>query len=192
MDHQRVRRSETVLDATTAAVRGTVPLGGEAGNVYYDATTANMLVDVQIRNELAVIDTNTNTVIRRVPLPGCDHNHGLNLDVANRIAFVACDGNATLLTVGLNTWRILGHHPVGRDPDVLAYDTAAHRLYVAAESGWLTTVDVHNRQTSVAGSNHLANGAHVVAVDPTTHRSYYPIASHSGGRPALLVLEPTQ
>ena len=183
--------SETILDATTAAVRGTVPLGGEAGNVYYDATSGNMLVDVQTRNELAAIDTTTNTITRRLALPGCDHDHGLNLDSADRLAFVACDGNATLLTVDLNTWQILDHQRVGQDPDVLAYDAYAHRLYVACESGWLTTVDVHNRRTTVTGSGHLADGAHVVAVDPTTHRSYYPIPSGPNGRPAMLVLEPT-
>ena len=184
--------SETILDAKTANVRATITLGGEAGNVYYDATTGNMLVDVQTRNELAVIDTTTDTITRRVALPDCDHDHGLTIDTADRLALVACDANATLLTLDLTTWQILDQHPVGQDPDVLAYDSDAHRLYVAAESGWLTTVDVHNRQTIISGSSHLADGAHVVAVDPTTHRSYYPIPSGSDGRPALLVLEPTR
>jgi DNA-binding beta-propeller fold protein YncE len=169
-----------------------VPLGGEAGNVSYDPTTATVLVDVQTRNEVAVIDTTTNTVTRRIPLPGCDHDHGLNLDTTDRLAFIACDANATLLVLDLTTWQVIDRHPVGQDPDVLAYDPDAHRLYVACESGWLTTLDVHNRQTTVTGSAHLADGAHVVAVDPTTHRSYYPIPSGTGRHPTLLVLEPTR
>ena len=183
--------SETILDAATGAVRGTVRLGGDAGNVHYDTGTANMLVDVQTRNELAVIDTETNTITRRRALPGCDHDHGLSLDSGSRLAFVACDGNATLLTVDLNSWQIVDHHRVGQDPDVLAYDAGAQRLYVAAESGWLTILDLHDRQLRITGSDHLADGAHVVAVDPTTHRSYYPIPAGTGGHPALLVLEPT-
>src|SRR5437016_5433916 len=130
--------SETVIDADTGQVRGTVDLGGEAGNVYYDPTARQMLVDVQTRNELAVIDPTTLTVVRRVPLPGCDHDHGLSIDPAHRLAFVACDGNASLLSVDLNTWQILDTVRVGDDPDVLAYDpgAGAGRLYVAAESGW--------------------------------------------------------
>jgi DNA-binding beta-propeller fold protein YncE len=48
--------SETVVDAATGAVKATVDLGGDAGNVAYDATADRMLVDVQGRNELAVID----------------------------------------------------------------------------------------------------------------------------------------
>ena len=74
---------------------------------------------------------------------------------------------------------------------MLAYDSAAHRLYVAAESGKLTTLDLRGHDVAVSGSGHLADNAHVVAVDPTTHRSYYPVAAGTGGRPALLEREPS-
>lgn len=182
--------SETIVDAGTGAARGTVRLGGKAGNVAYDPTTRHMLVDVQPRNQLAVIDPATLHITRRVPLPGCDHDHGLILAPADRLAFVACDGNARLLTVDLTTWHITDDHQVGQDPDVLAYDTAARRLYIAAESGWVTTGDNRNRHLTVTGRAHLADGAHVVAVDATTHRSYYPVPHGSGARPALLVYRP--
>lgn len=59
--------SETVIDADTNQIRGTVQLGGEAGNVYYDPIAKQTLVDVQTRNELAVIDTATMAITRRVP-----------------------------------------------------------------------------------------------------------------------------
>lgn len=180
--------SETVIDATTGAVRGTVALGGSAGNVVYDATADNMLVDVQGSNDLAAVDPATRAITHRLPLPGCDHDHGLAVDSVRRLAFIACDGNATLLTVDLDTWRVTGTVAVGQAPDVLAYDQQAHRLYVAAESGTVTVLDQQNRTVTPAGSGHLADGAHVVAVDPTTHHSYFPIPSAADGRPALLEL----
>lgn len=183
--------SETILDAATGAPRGTVDVGGEAGNVGYDPTTRQMLVAVQGLNVLAVINPDTATVTRRIPLPGCDHDHGLAIDDTDRLAFIACDGNAVLLTLDLTTGQVLDQHPVGQNPDVLAYDPGNHRLYVAAETGWLTTLDVHNHHTTITGSNHLADGAHVVAVDPTTHRSYYPIPHAPDGHPALLAFDPT-
>jgi DNA-binding beta-propeller fold protein YncE len=163
-----------------------VPLGGEAGNVADDPTSRQMLVDVHSRNELAVIDPATLAVTRRMPLPGCDHDHGLALDPAHRLAFVACDANATLLSVDLDTWQILDIQRVGDDPDVLAYDPTAGRLYVAAESGWLTILDQHDRRLTIADRAHLADNAHVVAVDPATHRSYYPVPHGPDGRPALM------
>src|SRR5262249_27791511 len=159
------------------------------GNVYYNPTGRQMLVDVQTRNELAVIDTATMAITRRVPLPGCDHDHGLALDPPHQLAFVPCDGNATLLTVDLTTHPALDTQRVGDDPDVLAYDPAAGRLYVAAESGCLTVLDQHDRRLTIAGRAYLADGAHVVAVDPTTHRSYYPIPRATGSNPALLTFD---
>jgi DNA-binding beta-propeller fold protein YncE len=182
--------TETILDADTAVVRGTVDLGGEVGNVYYDQTTATMLVDVQGANVLAVIDPATLTVVRRLALPGCDHDHGLAIDATHRLAFVACDGNATLLTVDLTSWQVTGEDQVGQDPDVLAFDSGSGRLYVAAESGWVSILAEHDRHLTVAGRGYLADGAHVVAVDPGTHRSYFPIASGSGGKPVLLIFDP--
>ncbi|MGD3111155.1 hypothetical protein [Streptomyces sp. YGL11-2] len=179
--------SETVVDAATGAPRGTVDLGGEAGNVGYDPTTRQMLVDVQTRNELAVIDPTTLHITRRVPLPGCDHDHGLIIAPTDRLAFIACAGNARLLTVDLTTCHIAGTDQVGDDPDVLAYDPAARHLFVASESGWVTTADNHDRHLTITGRAHLTDGAHVVAVDPTTHLSYYPVPHDAGGHSALLV-----
>jgi len=183
--------SETVIDAGTAAVRGTVDLGGEVGNVAYDPATDRMLVAVQGRGDLAVIDPATLAVTTRIGLPGCDHPHGLSLDPAAGAAFVACDGNATLVSVDIGSGRVTGSNPVGDGPDVLAYDLGAHRLYVAAESGEVSVLDEQDGKLRVVGSDHLADGAHVVALDPATHHSYYPIPAGSSGRPALLERAPT-
>jgi DNA-binding beta-propeller fold protein YncE len=182
--------TETVIDATTGVVRGTVALGGEVGNVAYDPTQDRMLVAVQGRNDVAVIDPGTLAITHRVPLPGCAHDHGLAVDPAGRLAFIACDANATLLTLDLSTGQITGTNTVGDQPDVLAYDPSAHRLYVAAESGWVSVLDLRNHQLSVSGSDHLADDAHVVAVDPGTHHSYYPVSVGANGHPALLEFAP--
>jgi DNA-binding beta-propeller fold protein YncE len=178
--------TETVVDAATMQPRGDIEVGGQVGNVGYDQDSDRMLVAVGARNDLAVIDPAAMTVVQRVALPGCDHPHGLSVGGPDRLVFVACESNATLVTVDQTHWNILGTNPVGEDPDVLAYDSAAHRLYVAAESGTVKTLDLHDRTLAVSGSGHLADNAHVVAVDPNTHRSYYPVPSGSNGHPALL------
>jgi hypothetical protein len=51
---------------------------------------ARALVEVQTRNEVAVINPRTNRVIRHVALPGCEHNRGLLVDAPRRLAFLAC------------------------------------------------------------------------------------------------------
>src|SRR5438552_1453483 len=66
---------ETVLNALGHRLTS-VALGGEAGNVQYDPVSHRILVDVQTRNELAVIDPHSERVVRRVGLSasGCQHD----------------------------------------------------------------------------------------------------------------------
>jgi DNA-binding beta-propeller fold protein YncE len=179
---------ETVLDAATGRSVATVPLGGEAGNVRYDATGDRVLVDVQSHNEIAVIEPHTRTITDLVPVPGCDHDHGLL--IADGRAFVACDGNDTLVVLRLPELTEIGRHEVGDRPDVLAVDPDRLLLYVAAESGDVTTVDLRPAGGEVTGRGHLADNAHVVAVDATTGRAYFPVPDTGAGHPGLLVTEP--
>ncbi|MEU0505113.1 YncE family protein [Nocardia sp. NPDC005998] len=183
--------TETVIDAETGTVRGTVPLGGEVGNVVYDSDTDRMVVAVQGRADLAVIDPQPLTVIDRIPVPGCAGPHGQALDAADRLMFVGCEDNAHLVTVDLTHRTVIDANSVGRTPDVLVYDDSAHRLYVAAESGWVSIFDQRAQHTIAIASDHLAEGAHTVAVDPDTHHSFFPLPKGQGGGPVLLEFEPS-
>ena len=124
-----------------------------------------------------------------MPLPGCSDDHSLTIDSPARLAFVACDINDVLLTVDMTTWRVTGTANVGVEPDVLAFDGRAGRLYVASESGWVTVLQLAGRRMHVIYSRYLADDAHVVAVDQATGRSYFPVLRASGGHPAVLVCE---
>ncbi|WP_240163224.1 hypothetical protein [Mycolicibacterium sphagni] len=107
------RGTETVIDAGSAAARGTVDLGGEVGNVGYDPAIDRMLVAVQGRGDLAVIDPATPAQGRRLWAATATPSW------CRSTSPPAASPAAT---------------PSG-GPDVLAYDPGAHRLYVAAESG---------------------------------------------------------
>ena len=185
--------SETVVDAGTGRVVGTVPLGGDAGNVAFDPAGGSggdgsgaVLVDVQSKNQLLTIDPASRTVLRRTALPGCDHDHGLAVLPTRRLAFVACDGHAALLVLDLTDDTVTQHLQVGRDPDVLAVDPVRTVLLVSAESGFVSGVGAGGRRVRLLGRGPLADGAHVVAVDPGTGQAYWPLADVDG-HPELLV-----
>ncbi|HET7486909.1 MAG TPA: YncE family protein [Acidimicrobiales bacterium] len=182
--------AETVIDARTGARVGTVALGGEAGNVAVDPTANRILVGVQTRREIATIDPATLAVVHRTLLPGCDNDHGLLIDPLHRLAFVACDGNDRMLVVDLASGRTTATFSVGKGPDVLALDQGLGRLYVAAESGTVSVFSVAEGSVRFRSRRHLAKNAHSVAVDPTTHRVFFPLQSQRG-RPVLRVMAPT-
>jgi DNA-binding beta-propeller fold protein YncE len=180
---------ETVLDAAGNRI-ATIPLGGSAGNVQYDAGSGEVMVDVQTRDEVAVIDPKTNRIVRRVHVPGCVDDHGLYIDSPRRLAFVTCDGNATLLTLDLRSMVFTGVFGVGGSPDVLAFDSSLRRLYVAAESGTVAVFAETARSARRLGLSFLADEAHTVAVDSRTHLVYFPLQSGSTGGPQLLIMKP--
>lgn len=181
---------ETVIDATGKRL-ATIALGGAAGNVQYDPRSGRVLVDVQSRNELVAIDPRSNRVVRRILLAGCAHDHGLLIDAARRLAFVACDQNAVLLTIDLRTMRVIGSAVVGGSPDVLAFDSSLRRLYVSAESGVVAVFDETVHGLRKVGQAFLAPEAHTVAVDPRTHLVYFPLEHGASGRPSLLIETPS-
>jgi DNA-binding beta-propeller fold protein YncE len=182
---------ETVITAVGRRI-ATIPLGGEAGNVQYDAGSKRILVAVQTRNDLAVIDPRSNRIVRRVPLAGCAGDHSLYVDAPHRLAFVACTENATLLTLDLRTMTVTGVFGVGASPDVLAFDSGLRRLYVSAESGQVAVFAETTHSARRLGLSFLAPRAHTVAVDPRTHLVYFPLESGTTGTgsPELLVMRP--
>jgi DNA-binding beta-propeller fold protein YncE len=182
---------ETVVDARGQRI-ATISLGGDAGNVQYDSGSRHILVDVQTRGDIAIIDPRSNRIIRRVALEGCANPHGLFVDSSRRLAFVACDANARLLTLDLRSMKITGSNSVGDTPDVLAFDSSLHRLYVSAESGVVAVFAERAHSLTKLGQAMLAPHAHTVAVDSRTHLVYFPLESGSSGKPQLLIMAPTR
>ncbi len=183
--------TETVIDADSGMIRATIPLGGEVGNVVYDPPTDRMVVAVQGRNDLAVIDPVSFAVTERIPTPGCEHPHGQALDIADQVMFVGCENNANMVTVDLANQLVIDQHGVGETPDVLAFDPGSNRVYVAAESGWISIFDQDHGRLTERGSAYLTDGAHSLALDPTTHHTFIPIPKDHNGSPTLREYAPT-
>ncbi len=169
-----------VIDATTNTVVAQIELGGEAGNTQYDAGSRCVMVAVQTANELAVIDPATLTIVRRITLDSAvRYPHGFYIDAPHRLAFISGQESGTLGVLDLQTLQLRQVLPVGSDPDVLAFDPALGRLYVAAESG-IVAVFEEREGALVQLGWYRAPKAHSVAVDPVTHRVYLPLANVNG------------
>jgi DNA-binding beta-propeller fold protein YncE len=180
--------TDTVIDTRSERRVATIQLGGQAGNSQYDRGSGRVYVDVQTENRLKAINPATDRIVASYPLPGCQHDHGLLIDSRARLAFVACDHNARLLTFDLRTHRVLASHRLGKYPDVLKFDRGLQRLYVAAESGVVSVFALRGRQLHLLGRAHLAYEAHSVAVD-SQHRVYFPLQDIDG-HPLLRIMRP--
>lgn len=178
--------ADVVIDARTNTRRSVIALGGEAGNTHYDSVSHCILVAVQTRNQLVAIDPVTERIVQRYDLPGSDHPHGFVLDAPGRLAFVTSEESGVLQVVDLRTMRVVATHRVGDEPDVVAWDPAWRRLYVASESGAVNAFVMSGATLRSLGAVQLPH-AHTVSVDPRTHRVYLALQD-LGGRPVLRIL----
>ena len=180
--------SETVVDVRSNARAAKIPLGGEVGNTQYDPASGHIFVNVQSRRQLVEIDPATDAVVARMDLPGAAGNHGLLIDPRHRLAFIACEDNGRLLVLDLATRRVTASFAVGRNPDVLALDPGRDWLYVAGEAGIVSIFRIQPGGAIRLGEGLLGPNAHVVAVDPLSHRSYFPLANLQGAT-ALRIMQ---
>jgi DNA-binding beta-propeller fold protein YncE len=180
--------ADAVIDATNNALVTSIPLGGGAGNTVYDPGSGHILVAVHEKNELVAIDPATAKIIGRYPLPGIQAPHGIALDAANRLAFVAGEENHKLAVVDLATMKVSAVHEVGEDPDVLAFDNSLKQLYVSAESGHVTVFRENGKSLNLRGMLFMPH-AHTVSVDSETHLVYFPL-ENLDGHPVLRIMVP--
>lgn len=170
-----------------------VELGDETGNVVFDETRAWFWITVVTgsENELVAVAASTHTVQTRIALDGCSGAHGLRLHPDASSAFIACEGNNKLARVALSAPYALTTHAVGNGPDVLALDVGLGRLYVAAESGNLSVFDMNQEGLVLVSEQDVGAHAHSVAVDPSTHRVFFPLMRGAEGTPVLRIMRPT-
>jgi DNA-binding beta-propeller fold protein YncE len=182
--------ADAVIDATTNSLVATIPLDGGAGNTVYDSGSGHILVAVHEKNELVAIDPASAKIVGHYPVAGIESPHGISLDVSARLAFVAGEENNKLAVVDLTNMKVLATYPVGKDPDVLAFDSGLKQLYVSAESGNVTVFREDGKTLVKVGSLSMPH-AHTVSVDSDTHLVYFPLQNIEG-HPLLRIMEPSK
>ncbi|MFO0748905.1 MAG: hypothetical protein U1F43_25050 [Myxococcota bacterium] len=178
-----------------AGVRKQVALGAETGNVVFDAPRGWFWITV-VRahppDALIAVDPLSAKIMTTIDLPGCDGAHGLRIHPDGGSALVACEGNDRLVRVALDGDHALTTSATGRGADVLSIDPDLGWIYVAAESGDLTVFDIAAPGLTLVGHDHPGANAHTVAVDPTTHRVYFPLPKGAAGKPVLRIMRPSE
>jgi DNA-binding beta-propeller fold protein YncE len=182
-----------IADSGTG-VRVQVSLGTETGNVVFDPTRNVFWISVVGKSppdQLVLIDPVQKKATTKIDLPGCDGAHGLRIHPDAKSAFVACEGNNKLARVDLDGSHAVVTAATGDGPDVLSIDAGLGSLYVAAESGDMIMVDIRQPGLVVKGREHPGDHAHSVAVDPATHRIFFPLMAGGQGTPVLRIMLPS-
>jgi YVTN family beta-propeller protein len=165
----------TVIDPKSAKVFATVPVGGSL-EFAVSHGRGRLYVNVEDRNEVAVIDTRTRKVVSRFPLQGCDGPTGIAYDPASREILSACGGNAVAI-VSAPDGRAIAKLPIGKGADGAVFDEKRGvALVPGGRDGNLTIIKL-GIHPAVVGQVRTAVSARTIALDPSTGRAYLPSAT---------------
>jgi len=168
--------SASVIDSAANTVVRTIALGGGPEFAASDGA-GRVFVNIEDKNELAVIDMEALKVIARWALPGCDGPTGLALDAAHHRSFSVCS-NAKMAILDTMTGRGIATLPIGSGVDGAEFDPDSQNAFSSNGDGTLTVVHESDPEHfAVIQSLGTAKGARTIVFDPGSHRLYLPTAS---------------
>jgi DNA-binding beta-propeller fold protein YncE len=163
----------TVVDPKSAGVVATVPVGGSLEFAAADGK-GRLYVNVEDKNEVAVLDTVGRKVVARFPLQGCDGPTGIIYDPASRELLSACANGVAV--VSTTDGHQVAQLPIGKGADGAAFDRKRRLALVpAGRDGNLTIIRLQPKP-AVVGQVPTAVSARTIALDPATGRVYLPSA----------------
>jgi DNA-binding beta-propeller fold protein YncE len=120
----------SILDLATGRRVADLEVPGRTRWAVYDPAADAFHVNIADPPQIIVVESGDPARIRRtVPLPYAGP-HGLDVDVSNRRLFCACDA-AVLAEVDADSGRVLDTEALAGVPDVVFFNPALSRLYVA-------------------------------------------------------------
>ena len=161
----------TVIDAADGKVVGTVDVGGAPEQTVSDGK-GRLFVDVENKDEIAVVDAKTLTVTGHYSMAGkCGSPAGLAIDVKTKVLFAACRNPAVMAMLNADTGQILDVQPIGKGVDGAGFNPATKEAFASTGDGVLTVIKEQSpTKFAVEQSVQTHPGARTMTVDPKTGR----------------------
>ena len=182
-------KAEAIVDTNKNLILKTLHFDSEAGMPQYDPVARKIYINLQDDDLFAVLDPATDTVIAKYPVAGCRGNHGMALDPEHHRAFLSCEGNLRMTVFDLDQHKAVASLPMPAGPDVIKFDPAIGRIYVACSSGSIAVFHQDDPDHYRLLENFpVQPKVHSLAVDPETHRVYTPEEQENGRGVARMIV----
>ena len=165
----------TVIDPATDKAIATIAL---TSNPEASVTDEHGLVyiNLEAKNEIAVIDTKTLSVIKTYSVAPGDGPTGLAIDNKAHRLFAGC-GNKKMIVLDAVTGKQISVLTIGDHCDGVAFDPGTGNAFASCGDGTLSVVH-EDRKGAYAVTETISTkrGARTIAVDTKTHLVYLPAA----------------
>ena len=130
----------TVIDGKDGSIVGTIDLGGAPEQAQSDGQ-GHLYVDIEDKDNIAVVDVNTLKVTAHYDLGGKGGGPGgLGLDAKNHILFAMCHEPATCVILNADDGKILATLPIGNGTDGGGFNPATMEAFSSQGDGTLTII----------------------------------------------------
>lgn len=167
----------TLVDPKAMKAAGTIKIGNSLEFGQPDGAGL-FFVNVEDKNQVAVVDLASRKVLRNYDLAGCKGPTGLAYVEGARLIAACANGGVDILDAG--SGKALATFTVGGFPDAVIYDNQRHLAFVpSARAGTLSVIALTG-----AGDNTIIDtvptqiGARTGAVDTKTGKVYLPTAEY--------------
>ena len=149
----------------------TIDLGGSPEFAAADGK-GRVYVNIEDKDEVAVVDTHAMKVIAHWPLGGGKHPTGMSLDPESRRLFVGCR-NGKLIIMNADDGKIVTDFPIGAYVDGTAFDKGL--VFASCGDATLTIVrEVSPDKFELAQTVKTEIGARTMAIDHNSGTIYLP------------------
>ncbi len=165
-------KSATVFDAKTGNVLATIPLPGKPEFAVANPRARRVYCNIQDKNEVAVIDTKTHTVIANWSTAPGEGPTGMGFDIGYRRLFIGCRNKMMVILDAMRGNRITTE-PIGEGVDACQFDRDAQLAFASCGDGTVTIVhEIDGDRYAHVQTLKTEPGARTMALDPKTHRIY--------------------
>jgi DNA-binding beta-propeller fold protein YncE len=160
----------SLVDVVQRRMIAPIPVPGRTRWTIFDQVTDAFYVNITDPAQIGVIGAQQPAqVARKISVPATGP-HGLDLDTEQRRLFCACDAKK-LLTLDLVSGVVLQANDLSGVPDVIFFNTALHRLYVAiGDPGVIDVFDTASMQRVEVITTE--KGAHTIGFDAGRNKVY--------------------
>jgi YVTN family beta-propeller protein len=170
----------SVIDAKTLAVKATIKLPGSPEAFQLETKRPRLYLNA-MPDQLVVIDTDKNTVLRSHPLKLARRAYPMALDEANHRVFIGCRDKAAVLVMDSESGNPITSVAIPADIDDLFYDARRKRLYASCGEGFLAVLRQRDADSyELLEKITTAKLARTCFFDPTSDRLYLGVPRQEG------------
>lgn len=162
------------VDPQTGKADAAVSLDGKPEFLAADGQ-GKVYINLEDRNQVAVVDTKTMKVINRWPTSPGGAPVGMSMDREHHRLFIGCRNPQKLIVMNAEDGKVLTDLPIGAGVDATRFDDGY--AFASCRDGTLAVAhEAKSGKFEIIQTVTTRPGAKTLDVDPTTHLLYLPTA----------------